>query len=359
MRALRIHFKQNSANYRREETVDNKMTYPLPPYSTVIGAIHKACNYTDYHEMKVSIQGSYGALKQEVYLDHCYLNNLQNDRGILVKMCNDSVASNGFVKVAAAKKAQGNDFRKGITIEVFNQEYLDEYRRLKDLNEEINDFKKSRINPLLEKIKLRKKHLGELKKSVEISDDRKAVVIAREKELKTLEADIKQKLKDYETENYQTPISYFKTLTTAPKHYEILYDVDLILHVSADDMTLKCIYDNIGNLTAIGRSEDFVQLEECEFTELEEIDDLYSCKNAAYVLADTLSSDGFDARKKKGIRAKGTRYLLNKDYKLSSDGKKRIFNKKLVTYISDFSVDEPIDGVYVDKGQIDYIVNLV
>ena len=59
MEALRIILRQTSANYRKEETVNNKMTYPLPPVSTVIGAIHKACNYTEYKEMKISIQGKY------------------------------------------------------------------------------------------------------------------------------------------------------------------------------------------------------------------------------------------------------------------------------------------------------------
>ncbi|WP_415336187.1 CRISPR-associated protein Cas5, partial [Clostridium perfringens] len=34
MKALRIILTQNSANYRREETTVNKMTYPLPPFST-------------------------------------------------------------------------------------------------------------------------------------------------------------------------------------------------------------------------------------------------------------------------------------------------------------------------------------
>ena len=63
MKAIRLHLKQNSANYRREETINCRMTYPLPPYSTVIGAIHKACGYTDYHTMKVSIQGKYGSQK--------------------------------------------------------------------------------------------------------------------------------------------------------------------------------------------------------------------------------------------------------------------------------------------------------
>ena len=31
MKCLRIKLTQSSANYRREETVTNKMTYPLPP----------------------------------------------------------------------------------------------------------------------------------------------------------------------------------------------------------------------------------------------------------------------------------------------------------------------------------------
>ena len=57
MKALRIHLKQTSANYRREETIENKMTYPLPPFSTVIGALHQAAHLKEYHDMEISIQG--------------------------------------------------------------------------------------------------------------------------------------------------------------------------------------------------------------------------------------------------------------------------------------------------------------
>ena len=74
MEAVRLKLRQATANYRREETVDNKMTYPLPPFSTVIGALHKACGYREYHPMDLSIQGNYGALKKKVYTDHCFLN---------------------------------------------------------------------------------------------------------------------------------------------------------------------------------------------------------------------------------------------------------------------------------------------
>lgn len=360
MKVLRIHLKQASANYRREETIDNKMTYPLPPFSTVIGAIHKACGFTEYQEMKLSIQGSYGGLGKEVYLDHCFLNNLQNDRGTLVKMCNASVISEGFVKVAAAKKAQGNDFRQGITIDVLNQELLDEYRRLKDLNDVIGNFKNSRLKPVLNRIKDRRKYLSQMRKREGISDAECQQLSRREQNLKRVESRINQQMKAYEEEYYKKPISYFRTLTTAPKYYETLYDVDLVIHVSAAEEILNCIYDNIGNLTAIGRSEDFVQLESCDFTELQEIDDEYSCTHSAYIQADVLEKNGFYFRSKKGQPTEGTRYLLNKNYTLSQDKRKRIFQKKLVAYVSSFSVGDPIEGVYIDKGgETTYIVNLI
>lgn len=365
MKALRIHIKQSSANYRREETIDNKMTYPLPPYSTVIGALHKACGYSSYHEMKLSIQGNYSGMKKEVYLNHCYLNSLQNDRGILVKVSNPNVLSKGYIRVAEAKKGQGNDFYNGITIEVFSQQYLDEYRELKDLDKQISEFKKSRFNPLLEKIKARKKKLDMLKNDETLTSERRNRVLYRLKELKNDEKSFKQRMKSYEYEHYQEPISYFKTLTRGPMFYEILYDVDLILHVQSDDETLQCIYENIGNLTCIGRSEDFVQVEECTFTELENIDTEYECATgiAAYVPIDLLASAGFYLGSKKGIKARGTRFLLNKNYTLSKDRKKRIFQKKLVAYVSDFAVNEELeeqfDNVFIDHGEIDYIVSLV
>lgn len=116
MKAIRLHLKQNSANYKREETVNCRMTYPLPPYSTVIGAIHKACGYTDYHDMKVSIQGKYGSLKTRLFKDNCFLNSLQNDRNTLVKLRNPDMLSIAYDIVAVAQKAQGNDFEKALQL---------------------------------------------------------------------------------------------------------------------------------------------------------------------------------------------------------------------------------------------------
>lgn len=58
MKALRLIIHQNSANYKKEETVDNKMTYPLPPISTIIGALHCICGYREYKAMDISIRES-------------------------------------------------------------------------------------------------------------------------------------------------------------------------------------------------------------------------------------------------------------------------------------------------------------
>ena len=137
MEVLRIILTQSSANYKKEEMVLNKMTYPLPPFSTIIGALHSACGYTHYHPMDISIQGKYESMHKEPYTDYCFLNSIMDDRGILVKMKNENLLSTAFDKVAKAKKPQGNSFRKGTTIEVINGELLEEYRELKELSEKI------------------------------------------------------------------------------------------------------------------------------------------------------------------------------------------------------------------------------
>ena len=79
MEALRIILKQSSANYRKAGTIDNKMTYPLPIPSTIIGALHNICGYTEYHSMDISIQGKFTSLSRKVYTDYCFLNSALDD----------------------------------------------------------------------------------------------------------------------------------------------------------------------------------------------------------------------------------------------------------------------------------------
>lgn len=140
MKCVRIILTQTSANYKKEETDKNKMTYPLPPFSTVIGAIHNACGHTKTHNMDVSIQGKYESMNKEVYKDYCFLNSTMDDRGILVKMDNPDMLSSAYIRAASAKKSMGNSFKDGITINVENPELLQEYRELKNLSRAIKDF---------------------------------------------------------------------------------------------------------------------------------------------------------------------------------------------------------------------------
>lgn len=67
MKAIRIKLYQNLVNFRKPTSFQLKETYPLPPYSTVIGMIHNACGYKDYEPMKVSVQGHYNSKVNDLW----------------------------------------------------------------------------------------------------------------------------------------------------------------------------------------------------------------------------------------------------------------------------------------------------
>ena len=371
MKALRLVLTQNKAHYKKEESITNKMTYPLPPFSTVIGALHNACNFKEYHPMDLSIQGTYSSLVKQPYTDYCFLNSVMDDRGILVKMKNNNLISTAFDKVAVAKKSMGNSFRKGITIEVKNQNLMEEYRNLKNLNDEILNFKKTRIGKLKKIFKVRKKSLAEKKKNIGKESLEFKKVVLREKEIRNKEKKINEKVKVFEYNNYSREISRYNSLTTSLRYYEILYDVNLIIHVKTDHETLKTIKENIYNLKSIGRSEDFVDISECEIVELNQnatdkvIKKLgvLTGKNSAYLDCKKIKKGDITLKGKDEMPINGTKYFLNKDYEICKN--KRIFNKKTVVYASEYSIDKGSKGVYIDKKEIkngkkeNYIVNFL
>ena len=329
MKAIRLHIKQNRANYRREETVNCRMTYPLPPYSTVIGAIHNACSYKEYHPMYVSIQGKYSSLRRKMFKEDCFLNSLQNDRGILVKMyCKDALCS-AYTVVASAIKAQGNDFEKGITINVTNEKLLEEYRKLKKMPERIKAVK-NRV----------KEHKGK----------------SKTKEYKAFIKRLESMVKSFEEETYKKQWSRYRTLTKAPKYYEMLYEVELMIHIVSDEETMSDIMANIDNLTSLGRAEDFVEIVSAEETELsekyesEEYDDYYINGENSDMLAyiPLVIIEGLDlAGNHQGVKKQGTKYLINKNYVID-ESKKRIFQKIPVLCSSDYNIDGESDGVLFD-----------
>lgn len=67
MKAIKIIAKQTLASYRKPSSMQLKETFPLPPYSTVIGMIHAACGFTEYVDMDISIQGNNTSKVNEIY----------------------------------------------------------------------------------------------------------------------------------------------------------------------------------------------------------------------------------------------------------------------------------------------------
>lgn len=71
-KAIRLQCFQNLANYRKPSSFIIKETFPLPPYSTVLGMIHAACGFTSFHPMKLSIQGSNQGTISELYTRYSF-----------------------------------------------------------------------------------------------------------------------------------------------------------------------------------------------------------------------------------------------------------------------------------------------
>lgn len=67
MKAVRLNLYQNLCNYKMPTSFQLKETYPLPPYSTIIGMVHNICGYTEYEEMTISIQGKYYSKINDLY----------------------------------------------------------------------------------------------------------------------------------------------------------------------------------------------------------------------------------------------------------------------------------------------------
>ena len=68
-KAIKIECYQNMPNYKRPSSIQFQESFKLPPYSTVIGMIHKVCSCKngEYMPMKVSIQGEIKSSLTDLY----------------------------------------------------------------------------------------------------------------------------------------------------------------------------------------------------------------------------------------------------------------------------------------------------
>ena len=341
MKVLRIILKQSSANYRKAGTIDNKMTYPLPIPSTVIGALHNICGYREYHSMDISIQGHFEAVSKDMYKNITVLNTV-SDRGTLVKMVAPNTVSNAYIEVAEAVDDNAN-FLKEINIKVKNKELLEEFKNLKLLKEKLDSEKKVK----LEEFKRKKEEFKAVKDEL--------------KRIRTEEKNYKEEFKKLENENYTKPYSQFRSIVKKPMFYELLNGIFLILHIKSDEKTLKDVENNIFNLQSLGRSEDFVEVIECKIVELQEFNQEIKSSEGltAYLNYNDFQEEKIFNLDIDGNTAKsGTKYYLDKDYKIV-DGK-REFRKVIALYSNYFSANKSSENVKLDEyNNIKLLVNFI
>lgn len=153
-------------------------------------------------------------------------------------------------------------------------------------------------------------------------------------------------------QNYQS--MYFfkdKEITKMPLNVHLLYNVNLIIHVSASDQVLEQIMKALRSLDeylSLGRKEDIVRIDNVKYVELHKYSPLsngktFSIKNPIYIPTEFISSD-----------VSGINYRLNCTYKIVNN--LRQWDKVDVKYveskeeISDKEVllDDDNDLVYFD-----------
>lgn len=80
-RAIRLQCYQNLVNYRKPTSFIIKETYPLPPYSTMLGMIHAACGFREFHPMRLSIQGTNSGTVSDLYTRYSFSAGVKYEAG--------------------------------------------------------------------------------------------------------------------------------------------------------------------------------------------------------------------------------------------------------------------------------------
>lgn len=86
MKAVLLKVTQNLVNYKKPTSFQLKETYPLPPYSTIIGMVHAACGFDEYKDMEVSIQGSYHSKVNDLYTRYEFAGASYEDKRHNIKL---------------------------------------------------------------------------------------------------------------------------------------------------------------------------------------------------------------------------------------------------------------------------------
>lgn len=148
--------------------------------------------------------------------------------------------------------------------------------------------------------------------------------------------------------NYESIFSNYQNLrmfkgkdqvTAMPRNVHQLLNVELLIHLKADDEIVDKIYDNIINgkeTFTLGRNEDLVRIEEIKYVENTSIGYGDINKYSAYILKSICEREMLD----------GINYRLNTTYTLENE--LRRWNKVDVKYIEK-SPDNSINKIEKDE----------
>lgn len=327
MKAVRLIVTQSQANFRMEETVENRMTYPLPPFSTVYGAISAACSWDEYHECKISVQGDYKTKTKEYVMYHSYLNSTMDDRGTLIKVANPNIYGQAYIRVA--KVNRGGSLKNRENIIIYNNDLMEEYLELRQQQTK-NANERKELNKILKQLKEKNEDNEELKEKM-------------------------KKLKD-KNEDLKNELYFFKSIEGVPTYVETLHDLNLVIHIHSDEETMREILENVNQIKSIGRSEDFVNVISAKIVELNQDDKNMKSKYHAYINKRHVTDGNICAYNEKEGNKKisgGTVVYVNKYYTM--EGGKRIFERIPCLWTSSYTVNKYSPSLWSDG---EYIVDL-
>lgn len=292
MKALRLKIFQKTANYKIAEAIGNRITYPLVPPSTIIGAIHSFCNWSELHSIEVSIQGYYETKSTEMKKLNCFLND--NERGTIIKLPNPYCFNNGFKNIDSNK----------VSIE------------------------KNELDTKLEFLEAKSKNSNLSKKEEEI---------------------ITKEIKHIENE-----LEYYKNFVSCPTYFEILNCITTIIHIKGSEVVLNEIYNNLDNFYCLGRSEDTISLEEAIFVDLNNPKETIKCqeKFTQYIPLNKVENNFYRELNEGYDFNFGTVFKLPKTYHKHKD--KRIFEYNECILLNNYELSDNVEDIYIDNDN--YIV---
>lgn len=334
MKVIKIILTQTTANYRKTEQSKLRNTFPLPPISTILGSIHNAVGWEEYHPIHVSIKGEYGAISKKTYINQWVYNNVQHDRGYFVRFVAPNAFSNAYTLIAkpVLGKFKKRVLRTGEGFMVLEKEMLDNFfgmkEELKSINKELKELKAARI-------KETKGLTREEKKTARKPYDEKIESIMPRKE------------------EIEYELSHYHSFEKIPLKTDLLNDIKLVLHLIVDNPDdYRDIIEHLYDIKSFGRSEDFINIES-----VAELD--YSVAESGIIKEHTYipKSECKFFEMEGGKRMNGTVYYLNEQYHLNEKGQ-RIFNRIPCLYTSNVNLKEQGERTFVDEtGELFVLTN--